>query len=376
MTAAESPPRPAKRRTVAEGVYEKPNGKYLATYRDPGRKQRWKEFKTLAEAKKWRARGLVDPQSLAFGKRTLEETWLKLLEHHGAELRPSTRANWEQEWRAHIYPALGRWPVGKITTVAVKDFLADLERRGIGTATRAKCRAILHRILEEAVENGELPSNPAAARGTRVKLPQAKKARVLTPDEVRRVLEAARASATPTDALAIEALFFLGLRIGEMSGLQARDLDVARHELTIERTVVETGGRLHVQNETKSRRYRVLRIPEELPLWTRLVKHMQDRGLIGKAPLFPAAQGGPIRPNNWRRRVWMRVMGEAGILDAPTPHTGRRTTASLLSAAGVPGPTIQAILGHSTLAQTGEYIDVHGDEMATALRRLAEHHAS
>ena len=45
-----------KQRVVAEtGIYRKSNGKYLAQFRDPGRKQNWKEFKTLAEARRWRA---------------------------------------------------------------------------------------------------------------------------------------------------------------------------------------------------------------------------------------------------------------------------------------------------------------------------------
>ena len=282
---------PNKQRVrAAEGIYLKASGKYLATYRDPGRKQRWKEFKTLTDARRWRARGTLDPQSLAFGKRTLTETWLKLIEHQGSSLRASTRANWEQEWRTHIHPGLGSWPIGKITTVAVKDFLADLERRRVGAATRSKCRSILHRILEEAVENGEIPSNPAAARGTRVKLPQAKKARVLTPAEVGKVFTAARSVASPTDALAIEALFFLGLRIGEMAGLQAGDVDQGRREITIQRTVVETGGRLQVQNETKSGRIRVLRIPEELPLWQRLLEHIRSRGRSAKHRSSPQSE--------------------------------------------------------------------------------------
>ena len=68
-------------------------------------------------------------------------------------------------------------------------------------------------------------------------------------------------------------------------------------------------------------------------------------------------------------------MAEAGFQDAPTPHSGRRTTASLLSEAGVPPATVQAILGHSTLAQTGEYIDVRASEMESALKKLAAHHA-
>src|SRR5947207_14600098 len=73
---------------VAEGVYLKTSGRYLATYRDPGRKQQWREFKTLGEAKRWRAQGQLDPRSLASGKRTLAEIWEKLLEHRA---RPSGR---------------------------------------------------------------------------------------------------------------------------------------------------------------------------------------------------------------------------------------------------------------------------------------------
>lgn len=44
-----------QRLRVADGVYLKANGKYLATYRDPRRKQRWKEFRTQREAEAWRA---------------------------------------------------------------------------------------------------------------------------------------------------------------------------------------------------------------------------------------------------------------------------------------------------------------------------------
>ena len=348
-----------KQRTrVATGVYLKASGKYIATFRDPGRKQRWKEFRTQKEAERWRARALLDPASIVQGKRTLGEVWEKFLVHQGGALKPTTRSNWEQEWRAHIGPALATWPVGKITTIAVKDFLSDLEKAGIGAATRQKCRTILRRILEEAVENGEIPANPAAARGTRVKMPQPKKARVLSAEEVTRLVSAANDVAGPSDALAIEVMFFLGLRIGEMAGLQAQDLDKDAGELIVRRTVTDTGGHLLVQESTKTNKARVLPIPPTLPLWAELLDHVNELGLIGQAPLFPAAQGGHIRPNNWRRRVWDRAMAKAEILDPPTPHSGRRTTASLLSAAGVPPATVQAILGHSTLKQTGEYIDV------------------
>jgi integrase len=359
-----------QRKRVATGVYLKASGRYLATFRDPGRRQRWKEFATQKEAERWRAKALLDPTSVLSGKRTLGEVWVNFLDHHEDSLRPTTRANWEQEWRAHIAPALGTWPVGKITTIAVKDYMASLQKKGAGAPTRQKCRTILLRLFEEAVENGEVAANPVSARGTRVKMPQPKKARVLTSQEVDRLVEAARRIANPSDALAIETLFFLGLRIGELAGLQARDVDKDRGEIVIRRTVTDVGGQLQVQEATKTNKLRVLPVPTDHPLWVALLSQTRDLGLIGQAPLFPAANGGPIRPNNWRRRVWYKAMEEAKIADPPPPHSGRRTTASLLSAAGVPAPTVQAILGHSTLKQTGEYIDVSEYEMRGGLGKL------
>jgi integrase len=356
---------------VAEGVYLKRSGRYLATFRDPGRKQHWREFATKAEAERWRAQGRLDPRSAQSGKRELISVWSTFLEHHGTSMARNTRLNWEQEWSKHIGPALGSWAVGKITIPAVKTFLSELERQGVGAPTRAKCRAILHRVLEEAVENGEIASNPVSARGTRVRLGQRRKARVLSADEVRRVILAAGQVSGPGDALAVEVMFVLGLRIGEMAGLQARDVDLRRFEITVQRTVSDTGGALVVKDATKSNRYRVLPVPEGLPIVGRLREHLTSLGLIGQSHLFQAATGGPLRPNNWRRRVWAASMARAGIEAPPTPHAARRTTSSLLSDAGVPPATIQAILGHSTLQQTGEYIDVPSEAMRQGLSRLA-----
>jgi integrase len=350
----------------------KRNGKYLATFRDPGGKQQWAEFRTKEEAKKWRARALLDPRSVASGKRTLNDTWEKFLEHHGAGLKRTSRENWEQEWRKHIGPALGGWPLGRITVLSLKDFMAELERRGVGAATRQKCRMILRRVLEEAVENGEVPSNPAAARGTRVKLPQPKRARVLEPVEVKNLAEAAAAISMESDALAIKVMCFFGLRIGEMAGLQARDIDEKACEITIVRTVSDTSGRLEVQDSTKTNRHRVLPVPSQLPVWAELLAHVRSRGLIGRAHVFQTANGHVIRPNNWRRRVWDRSMEKCDIPDPPSPHACRRTTASLLTSAGVPAPTVRTILGHSVLRQTGDYIDVPRADMESALSKLSQ----
>jgi len=58
---------------VTTGVYRKPNGKFLATYVDPGDKRHWKEFTTKNGAVRWRALALVDPSAVIESKRPLME---------------------------------------------------------------------------------------------------------------------------------------------------------------------------------------------------------------------------------------------------------------------------------------------------------------
>ncbi len=85
------------------------------------------------------------------------------------------------------------------------------------------------------------PRQPRGRAGHPVKMPQPKKARVLSAEEVGALVSAANAISGPSDALAIEVMFFLGLRIGEMAGLQAQDLDKVAGELIVRRTVTDVG---------------------------------------------------------------------------------------------------------------------------------------
>jgi hypothetical protein len=90
-------PEGKQRVPVATGIYLKANGKFLAQFRDAGRKQHWREFQTKADAERWRAQALVDPRTIAARRRTLTEVWESFLEHHHAELRENTVLNWTQQ---------------------------------------------------------------------------------------------------------------------------------------------------------------------------------------------------------------------------------------------------------------------------------------
>jgi integrase len=76
------------------------------------------------------------------------------------------------------------------------------------------------------------------------------------------------------EALALEMMFLLGLRVGEVAGLQARDVDRERREITVARTVSDVAGRLVVKDSTKTGRSRTIPVPGVL--WERLEAYVKQ----------------------------------------------------------------------------------------------------
>ena len=96
----------------------------------------------------------------------------------------------------------------------------------------------------------------------------------------------------------------------------------------------------------------------------------------GKAPddlLFTAPDGGPLRLNNWRTRVFNPVRDHIGRDDI-SPHDLRHTAASLAIRAGANVKAVQHMLGHASAAMT---LDVYAglfrddlDDVASSLDKM------
>ena len=71
--------------------------------------------------------------------------------------------------------------------------------------------------------------------------------------------------------------------------------------------------------------------------------------------VFAASDGGLLRQDNWRRRVWMPALEVAGLGNAtPRPgfHDLRRAVGTSLTGLGVDPKTTQHRLGHSDIRTT------------------------
>jgi integrase len=194
--------------------------------------------------------------------------------------------------------------------------------------------------------------------------------RTLTPDQARRLIEAARGRRN-------EALFALmlatGLRRGEALGLKWQDFDRYSGIIRVARQLTREGSVL-VTSDTKTfRSRRALNLPE--PLVAALLEHERRQGeervrrrtrWVEGDFIFTSRRGTPLDPRNFYRE-FRAICDDAG-LGHWHPHELRHSAASLMLAQGVKLHVVSQVLGHSSSRMTS---DVYGHLLEPDRREAA-----
>ncbi|MGW2547227.1 tyrosine-type recombinase/integrase, partial [Kitasatospora sp. NPDC001574] len=161
----------------------------------------------------------------------------------------------------------------------------------------------------------------------------------------------------------VQVLLGTGLRWGEATALQVRDLDYVNNRpvLRVSRTWKEdeNGKRFTgPPKSVKSRRTLVL-TPYLASILSRAARGKRQTDL-----LFVAVEGGAWLPGTFRRLRWLPAIEAAradGMMKQPRMHDCRHTHAAWLVARNVPLPAISARLGHESIQTT---IDEYGHLLA------------
>ena len=177
----------------------------------------------------------------------------------------------------------------------------------------------------------------------------------------------------------------LGLRLGEILGLQWGDVDWQAQTITIRRQVQETSGRVAVRNATKTdASLRVLPLPPRL--LSRLRQLWETRG--DALFLFPSEEGTLLIPSNFERHwrgglarsytkkdgtrgksVIVGVRQKAGLPATVKFHHLRHTVATRLMEQGTPDEIRDAIMGHGKKGIRGHYAHATIQAMREALEK-------
>ncbi len=306
----------------------------------------------------WLAKRLAERQEGTLitepARQTLQafmEDWISTTVAH--EVKPATVNLYLEMLKFYIGPNLGQVPLAKLTPQHVQRFYHRQLEAGLSPRTVQIIHAVLRRAVQQAVDWQMLPRNVIDS----VKKPRAyqKEVTALTPEQVRKFLEAARETR-------LHALFTLavtiGMRLGELLGLRWQDVNLDAGTLTIAQNLERVGTRLQFNTPKTKASRRTVNLPNvalvALKQWRK--EQAQERLKLGEAwehpeLVFTSRIGTVLSPWNVTKRDFKAVLETAGLPKIRF-HDLRHSCATMLLAQGVNVKVLQEVLGHANIHVT------------------------
>jgi integrase len=228
-----------------------------------------------------------------------------------------------------------------ITKDSVQGFLNGKAQGGSSWKTVKHIRTVFGSILEAAVRDELLTSNPVR----RTRLPRRgaeKEAAPIATENVKALIEKL---AEPSRSIAA-LLGMTGLRIGELLALRWQDVDLVNGFLAVNQSVYD--GHFDEPKSKRSKR-RVPLGPESVEILRSIPRKNADPSAL----IFAARNGSPLSRRNLLNRQLRPACKALGLTGANW-HWLRHANATLLDSVGAPLGTVQALLGYSSSALTRE----------------------
>lgn len=223
--------------------------RWVVDWRDGAGLRHWRSFDRKGDADAFRdkvgpeARQRVTPTVPAtITLKDYGEHWTLLIGH---AVKRRTLARYTEIMRLHWLPHFEKVRVRDLDRGWIKLFLAEKLHSGLEKRTVRNIQSVLRTLLNAAIEDGLIVSNPAAKLGRVLKLTVSK---TTTQEEIKAMTPAQRQRFLATasrEAPRYYPLFFVlagtGMRLGEGVALQPEDIDESTHTIRIARAFSEDG---------------------------------------------------------------------------------------------------------------------------------------
>lgn len=320
-----------------------------------------------------------DAPTTSLTVRTLVERALK-----DAYLAPVTKYEWERLAKFDIYPALGERAAADVQRADVRAFLKEIGHRSHSVAN--KVHGLLARVYSWAVAEELLKVSPLV--GFQKLYPEAERDRVLSPEELRRLLGAlARLHDDWAQCDVVRLLLLTGVRKSAALGVRRSELQDLDGEEPLWVVPPDRSKRRRTSQQANQPHYVPLS-PQAVAVMKRRISQVDDRLGASFDHLFPAGGhfAGEDRAPHWSTdfvpilHEEMRAVTDDLQPAAPDPnwhlHDLRTTIATLLvEQLGVAVTVADLILGHRLPGSkmTRKYIRAQLlPERRTALSRWAD----
>lgn len=272
---------------------------------------------------------------------------------HG--LAGKTLERYRQLARHQIIPHLGAMPLQRLRRSHIIDWHAKLLKAGgtgggpLSARTVKHAHFVLHRALERAFEAEIVGRN--VAHGIELPRVEMKEIEILKAGEIEAVLAAlADQPLYPIVVLALSS----GLRRGELLALRWSDADLVGGNVTVTRSLEQTGAGLKFKAPKTKHGRRTVGLPpiavEALQIHRRKQLEWRLAAGLGKPTadtlVFSRFDGEPIVPNGLSRD-WGKFV-RTHRFPPVSFHALRHTHASTLIASGLDPLTVSRRLGHTS----------------------------
>lgn len=367
-----------KGKELGVGITQRKDGLYTARFTDKLGRRKQKYFKKLQECRNWIAEAAFQDEHgniAAWENMTVDawfEYWLK--EIKGKNIRTNTIKGYQDRYKNSIKENIGQMILSEVKPMHCQNVLNKMVGK-YKTSTIGNVRGVMFGFFQAAVENEVIPANPVRRS---VRIPSeggTKERRVLSIDEQRRFLEAAKRSPHYNQYAFI---LQTGLRLGELTALRWEDIDFKNRIMSVSRSMNYLKSDRIELGETKSRAGR-----RKIPLTDEaifILREQKKKSLIPSPEsnviqmrfadlVFSNPRGMPIRGTIYNSSL-LTAARRAGI-ERLSMHTLRHTFATRCIEAGMKPKTLQMILGHSKISMTMDlYVHVTEDEKEKELRSV------
>ena len=267
--------------------------------------------------------------------------------------------------RERVYAALGDMNVDEINYRTIQRFIIELSKdgvnqkngKGLAKKTQKHYISFISCVMRYAITCGIIKSNPCS------EIKPTKGAEnendIYSLEEFQALLSALEAKA-PTDyLLAFMFMAFLGMRRGEVMGLEYKDFDFDNQTVTISRTSnyrnKETG--IYTSSPKTKTSCRTLSVPPDILQLVKRLRAEQIEQMFKCGDnwhdtdrLFITWCGEPMHPNT--PYTWLERFCHANDLPFKGLHSFRHFFATLAITSGTDYKTVSTLLGHSQTSTT------------------------
>lgn len=324
------------------------------------------EFRTRADAQR-----AAEALRLNVNRNLIESggpprTVRQLIEHYKLKEIPmtahegktrGTKLVYHSNLKLYILPRWGDYPLHRVTSVEVEDWLKELK---LAPSSRAKIRNLMSTVFRHAIRWGWIGQNENP-----IALVRCSTKRVRTPDTLTGEEFQALFKVLPDRERAIGTICATtGLRVCEVLGLKWEDIDLVDRSMNVLRSFVD-GAIGPCKTEISQQAVPLDEIAVDgLIAWRKVCPYgFAEDWVFASERLFGKL---PVWPDSLRTKILQPAARKAGISKRVGWHTFRHTYSTLLKGNGEDVKVVQELMRHANITTT---MNIYTRALTDAKRR-------